>query len=268
MSGIGEKTTLVALQGMRDATRDIAKASERLVTGKRINQASDDPAGFAQAVRLQAEIGSYAQVRKSVTEASAKAAQAGSSLTSIADFLVEMRSIALLASSETDGDKLATYQETFAGLRSAIADIVSLDPMLGSTATTLDVQIDEDGATKSYSFAAIDSTALGINASDLTATAGASAALTAVDTALETVLAEVGTIGGYQNSLQFTTDFIDNTILNKTTQYRDLTDADMALEATNLAAAKIRQDASTAVMAQANSMNRAVADYLLNGALG
>jgi flagellin-like hook-associated protein FlgL len=42
----------------------------------------------------------------------------------------------------------------------------------------------------------------------------------------------------------------------------------MALEATNLAAAKIRQDASTAVLAQANSMNRSVADYLLNGALG
>lgn len=74
--------------------------------------------------------------------------------------------------------------------------------------------------------------------------------------------------GGYQNSLQFTADFVDNTILNKTVQYRELTDSNMALEVTNLAAARIRQDASSAVMAQANTMNRAMADYLLKGALG
>jgi len=267
MAGVDAKTSLIALQGMKVASRDIAQASERLVTGKRINRASDDPAGLAQAVRLQAEIGSFNQVRKSVSEASAKASQASSSLNSIADYLVEMRSVALLAASESDSDKLATYQDTFAGLRSAIADVISLDPMLASAATSLSIQVDADGTTKSYSFAAIDSTALGINASSVTS-GNASAAITALDTALETVLGEVGTVGGYQNSLQFTADFVDNTILNKTVQYRDLTDADMALEATNLAAAKIRQDASTAVMAQANSMNRAVADYLLNGALG
>jgi flagellar hook-associated protein 3 FlgL len=75
MSAIDAKTSLIAIQGMKGASRDIAQASERLISGKRINRASDDPAGFAQAVRLQAEIGSYNQVRKSINEATPKAIQ-------------------------------------------------------------------------------------------------------------------------------------------------------------------------------------------------
>jgi flagellin len=270
MSAIDAKTSLVALQGMKGASRDIAQASERLVTGKRINRASDDPAGFAQAVRLQAEIGSYNQVRKNINEAIPQVGQAGDSLNQIADYLVEMRSIALLAKNEADATKRATYQDSFAAYRTAIEDVITLDPMLDSSAVTLTVQTGvNSGNTKGYVFAAISTTTLGINASTVaTDAASATAAITALDTAIETVLGEVGVTGGYQNSLQFTADYVDNTILNKTVQYRDLTDADMALEATNLAAAKIRQDASTAVLAQANSMNRSVADYLLNGALG
>lgn len=269
MSAIDAKTSLIALQGMKAASRDISQASERLITGKRINSSADDPAGFAQAVRLQAEIGSFNQVRKNVSEAMPKALQVGDSLNQIADFLIEMRSIALMASTETDSTNLAAYEDSFSAFRTAIADVISLDPMLDAADVTLTVQTGIDAsATKVVTFATVDANALSISASSVATTAGAVAALTSLDAALETVLGEVGKVGGIQSSLQFTADFIDNTILNKTVQFRDLTDADMALEATNLAAAKIRQDASTAVMAQANSMNRAVADFLLNGALG
>jgi len=269
MSAIDAKTSLIAIQGMRGASRDIAQASERLITGKRINRAADDPAGFAQAVRLQAEIGSYSQVRKNINEAIPQAVQAGNSLNQIADFLVEMRSIALLSKNESDASKRATYQESFDAYRTAIGDVISLDPMLGAAAVSLTVQIGTAASdTKTFTFDPVDAETLAIDSSTVATTAGATDAITALDAAIETVLGKIGVVGGYQNSLQFTADYVDNTILNKTVQYRDLTDADMALEATNLAAAKIRQDASTAVLAQANSMNRSVADYLLNGALG
>jgi flagellin-like hook-associated protein FlgL len=77
----------------------------------------------------------------------------------------------------------------------------------------------------------------------------------------------LATVGGYQKSLESSSEIADANILSKTSQYRDIMDADLAAEATNLAAARIRQDASTAVLAQANSMNRTITDYLLNGAL-
>lgn len=269
MSAVDSKTALIAIQGMKTASRDIAQASERLITGKRINSASDDPAGLAQAVRLQSEIGSFNQVRKNIREAMPKVRQASDSMNQIANFLVEMRSIALLSKSETVATKQATYQESFSAIRTAIADVISLDPMLDAATITLTVQTGINAAdTKSYTFASVDATALAINASTVATTDGATAAITALDAAIENVLGKAGVAGGYQNSLQFTADFVDNTILNKTVQYRELTDSNMALEVTNLAAARIRQDASSAVMAQANTMNRAMADYLLKGALG
>jgi flagellin-like hook-associated protein FlgL len=75
-------------------------------------------------------------------------------------------------------------------------------------------------------------------------------------------------VGGYQSALEGSLDLADSNIIAKSSQYGNIMNADLALEATNLAAARIRQDSATAVLAQANSMNRTIADYLLNGAIG
>jgi flagellin len=108
---------------------------------------------------------------------------------------------------------------------------------------------------------AIDTVAL------LTAT-GAASAMAAVESAIDIVAGNLAKVGGLQKSLETSSDLADSNILSRSAQYGDIMNADLALEASNLAAAKIRQDASTAVLAQANSMNRNIADYLLNGALG
>ena len=100
------------------------------------------------------------------------------------------------------------------------------------------------------------------------AVAAASTAIGTIDTAIDTLGGHLAKYGGYQRSLESLLDMADASILSKSSQYGDIMNADLAVEATNLAAAKIRQDSATAVLAQANSMNRNIADYLLNGALG
>ena len=59
MSTVDSRTTLIALNGMRSASADVARASERITTGLRINRAGDDPSGFARGMRLQTEISSF-----------------------------------------------------------------------------------------------------------------------------------------------------------------------------------------------------------------
>ena len=54
-------------------------------------------------------------------------------------------------------------------------------------------------------------------------------------------------------------------VLNKTTAYGNIMDADMAAETTALAAAQIGQEAATAVMVQANTINKEIVTYLLQG---
>ncbi len=268
---VESKTTLVALQGLRSANADINKSAERLATGLRINKAGDDPAGFGKAAALKAEIGSYVQVKKNINSAINDLDKVGGALTSMSDYLVEMRSIALAASSETETGIKAAYQESFSQLRTAINEIAANtkfgdDAVLSAASTTKTVQTGiNQSDVKSMSFTAATSTALAINSIDLAATTVGSVA--ALDAAIDTISSRLATVGGYQKSLESSSEIADSNILSKTSQYRDIMDADLAAEATNLAAARIRQDASTAVLAQANSMNRTITDYLLNGAL-
>ena len=278
MSSVDTRTTLIALSGMRAASAEVAKASERITTGLRINRASDDPAGFAKGMRLQAEISSFEQVKRNLSDSSGLVNQVSDALTGIVERLSEMRAAALEASAETDADKRTTLAATYDAARQGIADMIDLvkvgaDKVLegGATGYDLTVQVGIEATdTKDLTFADVSTGLNGLNlaVADFATQADAGGSLATLDAAIETVLSEVANVGGFLSTLEKTSDFIDSTIFNKTIQYKDVMDADMALEATNLAAAKIRQDASTAVLAQANSMNRSVADYLLNGALG
>jgi flagellin len=270
---VESKTTLVALQGLRSANADINRSAERLATGQRINNAGDDPAGFGKAAVLKAEIGSFAQVKKNISQSINDLSKVGDALLNMSDYLVEMRSVALasasLSSSETG--TLAAYQETIDELVQGIKDIAKNttfagDAVIAGTGSSKTIQVGIDsGDTKSLSFTQLSAAGLGI--SSITLVAGSASNVATIDTAIDKVTKELAQVGGYQRSLESANELADSNILAKTGQYRDIMDADLAAEATNLAAARIRQDSATAVLAQANSMNRTIADYLLNGAL-
>lgn len=270
---VDSKTTLVALQGLRSANADINNASERLATGLRINKAGDDPAGFGKASALKAQIGSFVQVKKNISGAMSDLDKVGGALTNISDFLVEMRTMAMAAASENDAGIRAAYQASFDELRTGINQLAANtkfgDDAVLSAATSKTVQIGiNSGDVKTMAFTAATATAIGINALSLATSSDASTAIGALDSAINTVSSRLATVGGFQSSLEVSSELADANILSRTTQYRDIMDADLAVEATNLAAARIRQDASTAVLAQANSMNRTITDYLLSGAMG
>jgi len=272
-SVVDSKTTLVALQGLKSANTDASRASERLATGLRINRAGDDPVGLGKAATLKAELGSYQQVKRNINVALNDMDKVTGGLSSIMDYLVEMRTLALSAAAESDSAVRTNYNTTFQELATGITDIVGsvkfgTEAVL-STGTAQSVQVGINASdTKSVAISAATITAMGVSAVALTTTTGATSALTAVESAIDIVAGNLAKVGGLQKSLETSSDLADSDILSRSAQYGDIVNADLALEASNLAAAKIRQDSATAVLAQANSMNRNIADYLLNGALG
>lgn len=272
MSVVDSKVALVALQGLRQANADMNRSAERLATGLRINQAADDPAGYGKASILKAELGSYEQVRRNITDGLNSLSKVGDSLSTIADYLVEMRSIALAASAETDTGVISNYQDQFDEYVSAINNIAENttwgeDSVLDGTSTSESVQTGiNSGDQKTLSFSSVSAGGLSVNG--VTLSSGGANGITAIDSAIDTVGGKLAQVGGYQKSLEGSLDLADSNIIAKASQYGNIMNADLALEATNLAAARIRQDSATAVLAQANSMNRTIADYLLNGAIG
>ena len=271
-SPVDSRTTLVAMQGLKSANADAARATERLATGLRVVRASDDPAGIGKAATLKSDIASFMQAKKNINSAVGDMQKVTDGLNGILDYLGEMRTIAIAAASETDTDVVSAYNTQFTELVQGINDIAedlefADKKVLGSDVGSITVQVGiATTSTKVLTFTAASATTLGV--ASLNVSAGADTAISAVAVAINTVSSNLAKYGGYEASLYNYSDMADSAILSKTAQYGDIMNADLALEASNLASAKIRQDAATAMMAQANSMNRNIADYLLNGAIG
>jgi len=271
-SPVDSTTTLVALQGLKSANADAAKASQRLATGLKVVRASDDPAGVGKAAQLKAEVASYMQAKKNINAAVGDMQKVTDGINGILDYLSEMRTLALAAVGENVATVKTALKTQFTELVQGITDIAeniefAEKKTLGSQAGNVTVQVGiTASATKVLTFSSATAGALSLSGLDLSS--APSTALTAVETAIGTVSSQLAKYGGYESSLLNSSDMADSAILSKTSQYGNIMNADLALEASNLASAKIRQDAATAVLAQANSMNRNIADYLLNGAIG
>lgn len=268
--GIQVNNSMTALQAMRDATKDVSTASQRISTGLRINRAGDDPGGLGRAIALKAEISSFSQVKTNLAASNSVLNQVDGSLSQISSILIEMKDLAQLSASENDATIRATYQSAFASYLQDIDSLASNTKVSGSsvldgTTSSIDVQVGINaGDTKTLTFFNSTSTGLSINSLDISTTAGASTALTTLDTALDTTSSRLSTIGAYQNSLSIRGDFIDSTVLNKTIEYQGLMNADLAAETANLAAAQIRQDAASAMLSHSFRLDQDLVNYLLH----
>jgi flagellin len=91
---------------------------------------------------------------------------------------------------------------------------------------------------------------------------GATNALAVLDTSLAMVASSRSSLGAIQNRLTSTVDNLNN-IIAKTEQSRaQIVDADYASETTALSKSQILQQASTAMLAQANKANQGVLTLL------
>lgn len=94
---------LNALQSLRQINSDLGVHQQRLSTGKRINSAEDDPAGLTIATKMLARSEGLSVALDNIGDAKNMMAVAEAGLGKITDILVEMRSKAEQAASDTLG---------------------------------------------------------------------------------------------------------------------------------------------------------------------
>ena len=183
-----------------------------------------------------------------------------------------MRELALQASTGTNGttDRAAVQTEV-AALISQIGDIAGRTTFNGNTlinggtSTTAGFDIQTGlNATEvvNVKIANLNATGLGVNALDFSTAAGATGALTTLDTAIQTVATERANLGAQQNRLTAAVDNLTSSVTNMSESKSRILDADFSVESTNLAAAGILAQASTAMLAQANQSSQGVMNLL------
>ncbi|NJC34723.1 flagellin [Sphingomonas jejuensis] len=97
---------------------------------------------------------------------------------------------------------------------------------------------------------------------DISSQNAASAALSVIDKALDTVSAKRGDLGAIQNRLEVTVNSLNTQSTNLTDARSRIQDADFSTETTNLAKAQILGQAATAMLAQANQSQQNVLSLL------
>ena len=266
--------------------RSLDTAMEQLSTGSKINSAADDAAGLAINTRLTSQIMGLNTAVSNANDAINMVNTAEGALVEMENMLQRMRELALQASNGTtdvndrsylDSEYKALYAEI-----DRIADNTEwngrtiLDNSAdGNASGFVEFQVGMDtgqvitvdfgnftnvsGSGTFASFVSAGATAGTISATTTSqAQLKASAAIGAIDTALDAISNQRATLGGVANRLTHSVDNLTNIKVNASASRSAIMDTDYAASTTDLARASIIAQAGTAMLAQANQLPQTV----------
>jgi len=256
-------TNIASLNTQRSLTTSqssLNTAIQRLSSGMRINSAKDDAAGLAIATTLDSKMrGDTVAIRNS-NDAISMSQTAEGALQKQTDALQRMRELAVQAA---NGSNSSTDR---ANLQ---AEYEQLDEEVGRLANTSFNGVDVFGSTTfqigSASSDTLASTSVaastGVGGS-ISSAGGATTALDDIDDALEAINTARATLGATQNRFESVISSLQVNIENTAASKSRIMDADYAVETANLTRGQILQQASTAMLAQANQLPNNVLSLL------
>jgi len=256
-------SSLNAQRQLFDSGNSLSTSFERLSSGFRINRAADDAAGLQITDRFTSQIQGLDQSVRNANDAISLVQTAEGALNETTTSLQRIRTLSIQSQNgiNSSADRTALQQEVtalvaelsrigtdtqFAG-NALLSGTFSAAFQVGANAgQTISVNLSSaDGA----SFGA---SGLGVGTVDISTTAGASAALTTIDTAISSIGAQRAELGALQNRFQSTIRNLSNVSENLSGARSRIKDTDFATETANLTRNQIIQQASTSVLAQAN----------------
>lgn len=253
----------MGINKLNTAQSNLAKSMNKLSSGTKLVEPSDDAAGAAVSARLDATLKRIDAARNNVGNAISFIQTQDGYLSQVSKALARMSELAMMAQDVTKqpGD-LALYDKEFQELGNYIKD-VQIKGFNGVTlfsSTTMTVIIDADPPINSmFPMGGVDLSATGSTyqlavAGNLTTTANALAALTAVKAGLDQLASDRARIGAYQSRLNYTTEQLNVSKENLMAANSRIKDVDVAEESTNLARWNILSQVGTSMVAQANAV--------------
>jgi len=273
------RTNLAAISaynGLVSATKLFSESSLRLSTGLRINNPSDDPAGYVFSERMKTNLRSLEQVQRYNQTSRSMVQTASDGISSIIDLLQDMRQLAVASANSTltTADRTAN-QTQFSSLRDQIDSVANntffnakslLDGSYDSGTATLKFQVGADAnMTITLNISSLTAAAIGVSTLSVDTQDNANTALTGLDSAIDLVTNEAANVAVVDNRLEKAGDLVSNQIENSTTAISGVEDTDIAEEAIKLALASILRQTSSAALAQANLYPQTVLSAILPG---
>ena len=267
------------------------KNLEKLSSGYRINRSADDAAGLAISEQMRSKINGLDQATSNANDAIGLIQTAEGALTETHSMLQRM---VTLATQSANG----TYNSTARG--AITAEVTALKEELNRIASTTDyngvkplntgnapgaaaaatgtpglggaaapaaggivVQIGPTaGETLTIATAKMGSTALGVNAVDVSTVSKANSAITTINKAINSVSTHRAKLGASQNRLEHTINNLKTTNENMTAAESRIRDTDMAKEMAAFTKNNILNQAAQSMLSQANQQPQGVLSLL------
>ena len=266
--------------------RALSKAMEQLSTGKKINSAADDAAGLAISTRMTSQIIGLEQSIQNANDAISMVNTAEGALDEVTNLLQRMRELALQAANGTTDTADRSYlNKEYQNLYTEIDRIadntewngrnILNNQANGNGSSLVEFQVgmnagqtisvdfgnftNVSGSGTFADFVSAGATAGTISANSTTvAQTNASAALSSIDTALTAISNQRATFGAVSNQLIHAVDNLTNVVTNSEASRSRMMDTDYAASTSELARTQIIQQASTAMLAQANQSKQGI----------
>jgi len=255
-------SSLNAQRQLINSGKSLDTAFQRLSSGLRINSAADDAAGLQISNRLTSQIQGLDQAIRNANDGISLAQVAEGAMDEITSALQRIRVLSVQSQNgiNSSSDRLALQKEVSA-LKAEISRIATttqfggvkiLDGKYSSTflvganaGQSISVNISRAGG--GYGTSGLNLTTISI-----ATLAGASTALTAIDSAINAIDATRADLGAIQNRFQSTVRNLSNIVENVSSARSRIRDTDFAKETAELTRSQILQQASTTILAQSN----------------
>jgi flagellin len=258
-------TSLAAQRNLNNVTKERSDTFEKMSSGQRINKASDDAAGLAISEKLKAEVVGSRQATRNAGDGISMIQTAEGGLEEVSNILVRLRELSVQAASDTVGDQEREFSDLeYQQLTQEIDRIAQSTQFNGTKLLTgegdqKDFQIgtgNDDFADRiSYlpdeTNASLD--ALGLDSTGVSSKGDAQSNLESIDSAINSVNGNRANLGALQNRLQSTIQNLDVKVENLSAANSRIRDTDYAKATAEAASQGIIEQASTAVLAQANN---------------
>ena len=255
---------VLARKNLAEVQRQMDKSVERLSSGKRINNASDDAAGSAIAGRMESQIRGLTMGIRHAKDGQSLVATSEGAMQEINKMLQRMRELAVQAASGVANNSDKDY------LNLEMKQLVSQVDAISKNTKFNDQALLEGGTFKFYTDIDVAGSAITTDGADMAASALAVSALTvsigggvvqakissvvsAIDNALAVVDNRRAALGAVSNRFDHIIDNLQNVIMNTVQSKSRIVDADFSIETTNLTRNTVLQQAATSMLAQANA---------------
>ena len=252
----------IASNNLAASNAMLQRSLNRLSSGSKIVNASDDAGGVAVASRLAAASKRSAVASANVGNAVSFLQHQDSALKTVGKILERMSELQALYADETkSADDTAHYSTEFAALTTTLTSMTDdkVNTLNIFAATALSVSVNEQlNSTDTVSFGLADlGTAIGASGSNLNI-----AEVSTLNSVIQTVAAQRAENGAKQSVLGFQQEMLGASRVNMDAAISRIMDVDVAEESTQLARWNTLVQAGTSMVAQANQSTQSALQLL------